>query len=644
MEKFEDSRAGQGIDNHTRLFVSGSTIESNLARANCVITEVNANEQTAYFCERAEQGNDGPTFYDTNSGPPTLAKGGGGIYNAGVHFEIVDSHIDNNSSGNVDDTPPSASAIAEPHGDGGGILNEGGMLRLVRSSIDGNRAALDGGGLMQAQDADESVSIVSSSISENDALHGNGGGVFDVTDSGGTVEAPVSLILNSTVSNNNAPEGVGGGYYAAAGTVSFVNATIADNTAAEFTLAKVVGTGGGGIFHGSNEFDTSVYLKNTLLNNNTNGDCGGKEFNSRGGNMDSDDTCGLTETNDQPKVLDAKIGLLADNGGGTRTRALADDSPAIDKADNRDCPHLDQRGGLRPPPPGSAGTTCDIGAYEGHSLADLGITKSDSPDPVTVGGNVTYTLTVTNHGPDGANLVSVRDDLPAGVTFVSASPSQGSCSGSGPVDCSLGSIANGGSATVTIVVKTGAAGTITNKATVSAPLTDPKAENNSATASTSVGAAPVAPLGPTAPQGPAAPVAPAECSPAAPRTSISRNALIGERGRLKFTGRSIDLRCLGQTTPGGIRLVRLSVFMNDGNRCRFVTRSGGLTGRRACDSRVFMNARLGELRNGKVPWTFIQRKLNLPAGNYTVVALATDSQGTPETQAREYNLKRFEIR
>ena len=84
--------------------------------------------------------------------------------------------------------------------------------------------------------------------------------------------------------------------------------------------------------------------------------------------------------------------------------------------------------------------------------ANLAIVKGDAPDPVVAGSNLTYTLTVTNGGPDAAAAVQVSDTLPAGVSFVSASSSAGSCSGTATVVCSLGTVANGGSVTVTIVV------------------------------------------------------------------------------------------------------------------------------------------------------------------------------------------------
>ena len=133
-----------------------------------------------------------------------------------------------------------------------------------------------------------------------------------------------------------------------------------------------------------------------------------------------------------------------------------------------------------------------------HTLADLAVTKSASPASVTVGDNVTYTSAVTNNGPFGATSVTFTDTLPAGVTFVSATPSQGSCSESGgTVTCDLGNLANGASATVAIVVTTTAAGSISNTATVHASETDPNTGNNSATATATATASAVAGATPT---------------------------------------------------------------------------------------------------------------------------------------------------
>jgi uncharacterized repeat protein (TIGR01451 family) len=121
--------------------------------------------------------------------------------------------------------------------------------------------------------------------------------------------------------------------------------------------------------------------------------------------------------------------------------------------------------------------------------ADLVITKTDSPDPVVAGETLTYTLTVTNSGPSDATGVDVVDTLPSGVSFYSATPSQGwynSVTGSWTV----GSVPDGGSATLTLVVTVDPStrGTLSNTADVSGDETDPTPGDNTATAGTTVDA------------------------------------------------------------------------------------------------------------------------------------------------------------
>src|SRR3954449_10919229 len=122
------------------------------------------------------------------------------------------------------------------------------------------------------------------------------------------------------------------------------------------------------------------------------------------------------------------------------------------------------------------------GAAAAPGDADLSITKTDSPDPVVQGNNLTYTIRVqnpaTSTGP--ATSVVVTDNLPSGVDFVSATG--GTCQRSGStVTCNLGQVNAGSTAVVTIVVKTKKAGTLSNTATVSSPE-DIVLTNNSATA------------------------------------------------------------------------------------------------------------------------------------------------------------------
>jgi uncharacterized repeat protein (TIGR01451 family) len=118
--------------------------------------------------------------------------------------------------------------------------------------------------------------------------------------------------------------------------------------------------------------------------------------------------------------------------------------------------------------------------------ADLSITKT-APATVPAGGAFSYTISVHNGGPLQATNVVVTDPLPSSVTFASASASQGSCSNKkGTVTCSVGALANGGTATITIGVKAGTSGQVSNTARVSGSQTDPDASNNSATATTTV--------------------------------------------------------------------------------------------------------------------------------------------------------------
>ncbi len=120
------------------------------------------------------------------------------------------------------------------------------------------------------------------------------------------------------------------------------------------------------------------------------------------------------------------------------------------------------------------------------AAADLAVTKTDSPDPVTAGVDLTYTVTVTNNGPDAATGVALSDTLPVGVALVSSTPSQGSCTGTFPVTCDLGTLANAATATVTIVVRPATPGTITNSASVTSNVFDPDPANNTAAADTTV--------------------------------------------------------------------------------------------------------------------------------------------------------------
>lgn len=124
--------------------------------------------------------------------------------------------------------------------------------------------------------------------------------------------------------------------------------------------------------------------------------------------------------------------------------------------------------------------------------ADLALAKTCPTAPVDPGAVVTCSWTVTNHGPDPAQLVAVVDALPAGLALQGIPSGGGFLCGTGnPFTCTLAQLNNGASATVTYLAKvsTTAAGgaTLTNSATASSPAPDPGPGENTASATITVG-------------------------------------------------------------------------------------------------------------------------------------------------------------
>ncbi len=122
---------------------------------------------------------------------------------------------------------------------------------------------------------------------------------------------------------------------------------------------------------------------------------------------------------------------------------------------------------------------------------DLEIAKRDDPDPVIAGENLTYTLTITNHGLSDATGIVVTDILPPGVTFQSSSPGTPTCARAGDtVTCNLGNLDSGAHRQVTIQAKVDSStqGILTNSASVTGNESEPNEGNNSATEDTHVNA------------------------------------------------------------------------------------------------------------------------------------------------------------
>jgi uncharacterized repeat protein (TIGR01451 family) len=140
-------------------------------------------------------------------------------------------------------------------------------------------------------------------------------------------------------------------------------------------------------------------------------------------------------------------------------------------------------------PDSSNNTASATESITGVGIADVAVTMS-TPNPITLGGTLTYTVTVTNLGDDDAQNVILVDAVPGTAQITGASSSAGSCTvHTIAVTCPIGHLAVQGSATVYVKLIPNISGAFYN--TVSATSTavtgtDPNLTNNSVTTLTFV--------------------------------------------------------------------------------------------------------------------------------------------------------------
>lgn len=128
--------------------------------------------------------------------------------------------------------------------------------------------------------------------------------------------------------------------------------------------------------------------------------------------------------------------------------------------------------------PDTSNNTATASTIVNPRPADLSVSKTDLPDPVTAGDLLTYTITINNAGPGPASGIMLTDTLTPAAPFVSATPA-GQCSYvGGTVTCNVDDLTAGSSATVRLVFRPTIVGELLNQVQVSAAAPDPNTANN----------------------------------------------------------------------------------------------------------------------------------------------------------------------
>ncbi|MGZ4179392.1 MAG: hypothetical protein ACXVUL_01720 [Solirubrobacteraceae bacterium] len=119
-------------------------------------------------------------------------------------------------------------------------------------------------------------------------------------------------------------------------------------------------------------------------------------------------------------------------------------------------------------------------------MADLSIVDHESSQTVPLGGTITDTITVINHGPGTATAVDLTDGLTAAAELVAVNPGGASCNSSAPLHCTFPSLAPGESFSVGLRFRELRPGRVINAASVSADDAEPNYANDFAKAAATV--------------------------------------------------------------------------------------------------------------------------------------------------------------
>ncbi len=324
----------------------------------------------------------------------TSALHGGGFYNSGGsptlnNVTFIDNKAVNGGGMNNRNGTPTLTDVTFSNNTaqerGGGIYNYLGSPKLSNINLTENYAGELGGGMFSSESTPNLFNV---QISDNNA-GSFGGGIYN----GGSD----AILANITLSKNSAQER-GGAIYNNGSDPNLTNVTISANASeigggiynsenSNPTLTNVTlvhnsaSVDGGGIY---NSYSTAQIINSILWANKPNSICGNQANVSY--TIIQNAYAGIGNIHANP-LLDN----LADNGNFTLTHALLSGSPAIDAANQKHCPQIDQRGVQRP-----QGAGCDIGAFEFGKAFTYPFVKSITildPNPTnaaSVNFNVTF--------------------------------------------------------------------------------------------------------------------------------------------------------------------------------------------------------------------------------------------------------------
>jgi uncharacterized repeat protein (TIGR01451 family) len=437
----------------------------------------------------------GGAIYNSSSGSVTITASSfaqnGAIGESGGQAGAGGSGAANSGGGGAGGTGGSS-------GDGsGGAIDNQGTMTIDNSSLFQNQATGTNGG---PGGAGGTGGDGTGGSPGNRGGNGGNGGVGGVGFAGSIESFSGSLTLkHSTLSLNSAGPGAGGvgGAGGAGGTGSPKG--MSGNPGSTGAAGDARNGGIQSVNAKTQLFDTIVAGDTAPVNPDVNG-----HFLSLGHNLIGNATgsSGFNAPGDQVGTtahpINPALSAPGNHGGPTPTMVPIIGSPAIDAGDNANTPATDQRGLPRIVDGDSNvdhdGSVIDIGAVE-FQPTDVSITAKGSPGSVSLGGTITYTITVSTGGGDNAvTKLALSDSVPAQTTIESFAAPAGwivtapAVGHTGTVTASFVFMGPKTTASFTLVVKVGtsAAGTIANTATITTTSPQPTSAGKTATVTTTV--------------------------------------------------------------------------------------------------------------------------------------------------------------